>query len=109
MAGTANTSLTLTDLEGLTVEFPELAVQLEIVAELDSMYAESEQIQSSAESIVSESRELVLRRISLFAMNLCFACTTMIAICSTTDARLWRCRTPYYSRPSELRKVTGDN
>jgi type I restriction enzyme M protein len=60
MAGTANTSLTLTDLEGVSVEFPELAVQLEIVAELDSMYGESEQIQSSAESIVSESRELVL-------------------------------------------------
>ena len=38
----------------------ELTVQLEIVEELDSLYAESAQIQSSAESIVSESRELVL-------------------------------------------------
>jgi type I restriction enzyme M protein len=60
MAGTANTSLTLTDLEGVLIEFPELAMQQEIVAELDSLHDETKQIYSNAESIVSESRELVL-------------------------------------------------
>ncbi|HVJ04234.1 MAG TPA: N-6 DNA methylase [Candidatus Saccharimonadales bacterium] len=60
MAGTANTSLTLTDLEGVLIEFPELGVQQDIVTELESLHDETKQISSSAEYIVGESQELIL-------------------------------------------------
>jgi len=60
MAGTANTSLTLTYLEGVVIEFPELAVQREIVAELDAMQVETTQISANSEIVTEETRELVL-------------------------------------------------
>jgi len=60
MAGTANTSLTLTDLEGVEIEFPELAIQREIVTELDAMHIETTHIFEKSEIAIRESEELVL-------------------------------------------------
>jgi type I restriction enzyme M protein len=60
MAGTANTSLTLNDLEGVLIEFPALSVQREIVTELDAMHHETAQISLNAETAVAETQELVL-------------------------------------------------
>lgn len=58
MAGTANTSLNLTNLEDVMVEFPDLRMQSEIVAELDRMDSARGRICANAEITVQESREL---------------------------------------------------
>jgi type I restriction enzyme M protein len=58
MAGTANTSLNLTDLGDVPVEFPDLRMQSEIVAELDRMDFARGHICANAEIALEESREL---------------------------------------------------
>jgi len=60
MAGTANTSLTLTDLEGVEIEFCELAMQREVVAELDNALCQSNEISLTAEAATAEVREFLL-------------------------------------------------
>ena len=60
MTGTANTSLTLTDLEGVTIEFPDLTMQREIVTELDKIQSEGSHISRNVEIVIQESQELVL-------------------------------------------------
>src|SRR5205814_1021736 len=59
MAGTANTSLTLTDLQGVLVSFPSITEQDAIVAALDRMMMEVEQIRLKAESLTGVVTELV--------------------------------------------------
>jgi restriction endonuclease S subunit len=60
MAGTANTSLTLSDLENVEIEFPSLETQREIVVELDRMQSESVRVSTDAQVAAEESREVFI-------------------------------------------------
>jgi restriction endonuclease S subunit len=60
MAGTANTSLTIKDLEAVLIEFPDILVQDAMVKALDNALSKIRRICSRAETAIHTTNELVV-------------------------------------------------
>jgi hypothetical protein len=69
MAGTANTSLTLSDLETVSISFPSAAIQDAIIEVLDVMVGEVERTCLQADSVNRTARELVNDVLHLVAIE----------------------------------------